>query len=138
VRYNTPTEEMLTNTLNIEQASTVRVPLNYSQVLQTPTPTDVQMDIDREGNGVGQFPSLPKPQLPRSTTVSMVTIPHKANWIPAKEIRPTVGLQGRARGNMMPRASTLNIRTEGELNQYIAAAHILGSWAAYVNMHAYV
>jgi len=39
---------------------------------------------------------------------------------------------------MMPQASTLNIRTKGELNQYIAMAHITGSWAAYINMHAYV
>jgi len=33
VRYNTPTEEMLTNTSNNEQAPVVRVPQNYSQVL---------------------------------------------------------------------------------------------------------
>jgi len=72
VRYNAPTEEMLTNTLNNEQASTVRAPPNYSQVLQAPAPTDIQMDIDREGNRMGQFPSLPKPQPPRSTTVSTV------------------------------------------------------------------
>jgi len=39
---------------------------------------------------------------------------------------------------MMPQASTLNIRTKGKLNQYIAAAHIMGSWAVYANMHAYV
>jgi len=32
-RYNTPTEETSTNTLNNEQASTIRVPPNYSQVL---------------------------------------------------------------------------------------------------------
>ena len=81
---------------------------------------------------------MPTPQLPRETTASMVTIPHGANWMPAKEIRPTVGLQGRARDNMMPHASALNIGTEGKLDQYIAAAHILGSWAAYLNMHAYV
>jgi len=92
VRYNAPTEEMLMNMLNNEQAPTVRAPLNYSQVLQTPAPTDIQMDIDREGNGMGQFPSLPKPQLPRSTMVSMVTIPRRANWLLAKEIRPTVSL----------------------------------------------
>jgi len=92
VRYNTLTEEMSTNTSNNKQAPTIRVPLNYSQVLQTPTPTDIWMDIDREGNGMGQFPSLPKPQLLRSTMVSMVTIPHGVNWMPAKEIRPTVGL----------------------------------------------
>ena len=92
VRYNTPTEEMSMNTSNNKQASTVRAPPNYSQVLQAPAPTDVHMDIDREGNGMGQFPSLPKPQLLRSTMVSMVTIPHGVNWMPAKEIRPTVGL----------------------------------------------
>ena len=80
------------NMLNNKQAPTVRAPLNYSQVLQTPTPTDVQMDIDREGNRTGQFPSLPIPQLPRSAMVSMVTILCEANWKPAKEIRPTVGL----------------------------------------------
>jgi len=49
VRYNAPTEEISTNTSNNKQVPTVRAPLNYSQVLQTPTPTDVQMDIDREG-----------------------------------------------------------------------------------------
>jgi len=49
VRYNALTEEMLMNTSIYEQASTVRAPLNYSQVLQAPTPTDVQMDVDREG-----------------------------------------------------------------------------------------
>jgi len=138
VRYNTLTEETLMNTSNNKQASTVRVPPNYSQVLRAPAPTDIQMDIDREGKGAGQFPSLPKPQLPRATMVSMVTILHGANWMPAKEIRPTVGLQARARGNMMLQASILNIGTKGELDQYIAAAHILGSWAAYLNMHAYV
>ena len=66
VRYNAPTEEMSMNTSNNKQVPTVRVPLNYSQVLQTPAPTDIQMDIDREGNGMVQFPSLPKPQLPGS------------------------------------------------------------------------
>jgi len=91
-RYNAPTEEMSMNMSNNGQMPTVRVPLNYSQVLQTPAPTDVQMDIDREGYGMGQFPSLPKPQPPRSTMVSTVTILHRANWMPAKEIRPTVGL----------------------------------------------
>jgi len=91
-RYNTLIEEILMNMSNNEQVPIVRVPLNYSQVLQTPAPTDVQMDVDREGNGMGQFPSLPKPQLPRSTTASMVTIPCGVNWTPAKEIRPTVGL----------------------------------------------
>ena len=138
VRYNALTEEMLTNTLNNKQASTVRAPLNYSQVLQAPAPTDIQIDIDQEANRVGQFPFLPKPQLPRSIMASMVTIPCGANWTPTKEIRPIVGLQGGARGSMMPWASTLNIRTEGELNQYVAAAHISESWAVYVNMHAYV
>jgi len=42
------------------------------------------------------------------------------------------------RGNMMPQANSLNIRTKGELDQYITMAHISGSWAAYSNMHAYV
>jgi len=92
VRYNALTEEMSMNMSNNKQAPTIRVPLNYSQVLQTPAPTDVQMDVDREGNRTGQFPSLPKPQLPRSTMVSMVTILCGANWMPIKEIRPTVGL----------------------------------------------
>ena len=64
VRYNALTEEMSMNMSNNKQAPTIRVPLNYSQVLQKPTPTDVQMDIDREGSGMGQFPSLPKPQPP--------------------------------------------------------------------------
>ena len=91
-RYNAPTEEMSMNTSNNEQASTVRAPPNYLQVLHAPAPTDVQMDIDREGNRAGQFSSLPKPQLPRATMVSMVTILRGANWMPAKEIRPTVGL----------------------------------------------
>jgi len=113
------------------------VPPNYSQVLQASAPTDVQMDIDWERNRVGQFPSLPKPQLPRATMASMVTIPHGANWMPTKEIRPTVGLQGGARGNMMLWVSAPNIGTEGELNQYIAAAHISGSWAVYLNMCTY-
>jgi len=58
--------------------------------------------------------------------------------MPTKEIRPTVSLQGRARGNMIPWASALNIGTKGELYQYIAMAHLLGSWAAYSNMCAYV
>jgi len=39
---------------------------------------------------------------------------------------------------MMPWASILNIRTEGKLNQYIAMAHIMRSWAVYANMCAYV
>jgi len=91
-RYNALTEEMLTNTSNNKWASTVRVPPNYWQVLQAPAPTDVQMDIDQEGNRAGQFPSLPKPQLPRATMMSTVTIPCGVNWTPTKEIRPTVGL----------------------------------------------
>jgi len=70
--------------------------------------------------------------------VSMVTVPCGANWTPTKEIRPTVGLQGGARGNMMLQASILNIGTEGELDQYIAVAHISGSWAVYSNMHTYM
>ena len=61
-RYNAPTEEMLTNMLNNEQAPTVKVPLNYSQVLQTPALTDVQMDIDREGNGMGHHNHQGQPQ----------------------------------------------------------------------------
>jgi len=32
---------------------------------------------------------------------------------------------------MMPWASALNIQTEGEPDQYIITAHILGSWAVY-------
>jgi len=92
VRYNAPTEEMSMNMSNNKQMSIVRVPPNYSQVLQAPAPTDVQMDVDRKGNRAGQFPSLPKPQLPRATMVSMVTIPHGVNWMLTKEIRPTVGL----------------------------------------------
>jgi len=36
---------------------------------------------------------------------------------------------------MMPQASSLTIGNEGELDQYIAAAHIPGSWAVYSNMH---
>jgi len=92
VRYNASTEETSMNMSNNKQASTVRVPPNYLQVLQAPAPTDVHMDVDWEGNGAGQFPSLPKPQLPRATMVSMVTILCGVNWTPAKEIRPTVGL----------------------------------------------
>jgi len=38
----------------------------------------------------------------------------------------------------MPQANSLNIRTEGELDQYITMAHISGSWVAYSNMHAYM
>jgi len=137
-RYNAPTEEMLMNTLNSEQVPAVRAPQNYSQVLQAPVPTHVQMDVDKEGSAMGQFPALPKPQPLWETMASMVTILHEVNWIPAREPRPTVGLQGGLRGNMMPQANSLNIRTEGELDQYIAMAHISGSWAAYPNMHAYV
>ena len=59
MRYNTLTEETLMNTSNNKQASTVRVPPNYLQVLQAPAPTDVQMDVDREGSGAGQF-SVPR------------------------------------------------------------------------------
>jgi len=80
----------------------VRAPQNYSQVLQAPAPTHIQMDVDKEGSGTGQFPALPKPQLPQETMASMVTIPHRANWMPTRELRPTVGLQGGLRGNMMP------------------------------------
>jgi len=58
VRYNAPTEETSTNTLNNEQAPAVRVPQNYSQVLQAPVPTHVQMDVDKEGSRTGQFPAL--------------------------------------------------------------------------------
>jgi len=93
-RYNALTEKTSMNMSNNEQASTVRVPPNYLQVLQAPAPTDAQMDIDidQEGNRAEQFPSLPKPQLPRTTMVSMVTILCEANWMPTKEIRTTVGL----------------------------------------------
>ena len=101
-RYNAPTEKTSTNTSNNEQAPAVRVPQNYSQVLQAPVPTHVQMDVDKEGSGMGQFPALPKPQLPWETMASMVTIPHGANWMPARELRPTVGLRGGLRGNTMP------------------------------------
>jgi len=113
-------------------------PPNYSQMLQAPAPTHIQMDIDKEGSRTGQFPALPKPQLPWETTASLVTILHRANWTPARELRPTVGLWGGLRGNMMPQANSLNIRTKGKLDQYIAAAHISGSWAVYSNMHTYV
>jgi len=52
----------------------VRAPQNYSQVLQAPVPTHIQMDIDKEGSRTGQFPALPKPQLPQETMANMVTI----------------------------------------------------------------
>jgi len=136
--YNTPTEETSTNTPNNKQVPAVRAPQNYSQVLQAPVPTHVQMDIDKEGSGMGQFPALPKQQPPQETMASSVTISCGANWTPARELRPTVGLQGGLRGNMMPQANSLNIRTEGKLDQYITTAHISGSWAAYSNMHVYV
>jgi len=102
VRYNAPTEKTLMNMSNNEQVPTVRAPQNYSQVLQAPAPTHVQIDINKEGSGTGQFPALPKPQPPWETTASLVTIPHGANWTPTRELRPTVGLQGGLRGNMMP------------------------------------
>jgi len=101
VRYNAPTEETLMNTLNNEQVPAVRAPQNYSQVLQAPVPTHIQMDVDKEGSGIGQFPALPKPQPPQETMASTVTIPRGVNWMPARELRPTVGLQGGLRGNMM-------------------------------------
>jgi len=138
VRYNAPTEETLTNTSNNEQVPAVRAPQNYSQVLQAPVPIHIQMDIDREGSGTGQFPALPKPQPPQETMASLVTILCGANWMPARELRPIVGLQGGLRGNMMPQANSLNIRTKGKLDQYIATAHILGDWAVYPNMCTYV
>jgi len=92
VRYNATTEEMLMNMSNNEQVPAVRAPQNYSQVLQAPVPTHVQMDRNKEGSGTGQFPALPKPQLPWETMASMVTILHRENWMPARELRPTVGL----------------------------------------------
>jgi len=92
VRYNAPTEEMSTNKSNNEQVPAVRAPQNYSQVLQAPVPTHIQMDIDKEGSGTGQFPALPKQQPPWETMASMVTIPRRANWTPTRELRPTVGL----------------------------------------------
>jgi len=101
-RYNAPTEEMLTNMLNNEQVPAVRAPQNYSQVLQAPAPTHIQMDVDKEESRTGQFPALPKPQPPQETMASLVTIPCRVNWTPAREIRPTVGRQGGLRGNMMP------------------------------------
>jgi len=91
-RYNAPTEETSTNMSNNEQVPAVRVPQNYSQVLQAPVPTHVQMDIDKEGSRMGQFPALPKPQPPQETMASTVTILHRANWMPTRELRPTVGL----------------------------------------------
>ena len=97
-RYNAPTEEMSNN----KQVPAVRAPQNYSQALQAPAPTHVQMDVDKEGSGIGQFPALPKPQLPQETMASAVTILHRANWMPTRELRPTLGLQGGLRGNMMP------------------------------------
>jgi len=78
----------LTNTSNNEQVPAVRVPQNYSQVLQAPAPTHIQMDIDKEGSRMGQFPALPKPQPPWETMASMVTIPHRANWMPTRELDP--------------------------------------------------
>jgi len=101
-RYNAPTEEMSTNMSNNKQVPAVRVPQNYSQVLQAPAPTHIQMDVDKEGSGTGQFPALPRPQLPWETMASAVTTPHGVNWTPARELRPTVGLQGGLRGNMLP------------------------------------
>jgi len=56
-RYNAPTEETLMNTSNNEQVPAVRVPQNYSQVLQAPAHTHVQMDIDKEGSGMVPSPS---------------------------------------------------------------------------------
>jgi len=91
-RYNAPTEEMLINTSNNKQVPAVRVPQNYSQVLQAPAPMHIQMDVDKEGSGIGQFPALPKPQLPQETMASLVTIPCGVNWMPTRELRPTVGL----------------------------------------------
>jgi len=63
-RYNTPTEETSMNTSNNKQVPAVKAPQNYSQVLQAPAPTHVQMDMDKEGSRMGQFPALPKPQPP--------------------------------------------------------------------------
>jgi len=93
MRYNASAPEIAMNMSNNKQEVTMtKVPPNYSQVLQAPTPTDVQMDVDQDGNRAGQPPPLPKPQLPRAATAGMVTILHEANWMPTKEIRPTVGL----------------------------------------------
>jgi len=92
VRYNTPTEETSMNTSNNEQVPAVRVPQNYSQVLQAPAPIHIQMDIDKERSGTGQFPALPKPQLPQETMASLVTILCRVNWMPTRELGPTVGL----------------------------------------------
>jgi len=91
-RYNTPTEETSMNTLNNEQVPAVRAPQNYSQALQAPVLTHVQMDVDKEGSRTGQFPALPKPQPPQETMASAVTILCRVNWTPARELRPTVGL----------------------------------------------
>ena len=84
VRYNAPTEETSTNMLNNKQVPAVRAPQNHSQVLQAPAPTHVQMDIDKEGSGMGQFPALPKPQPPQEIMASLVTILHGVNWMPAR------------------------------------------------------
>ena len=91
-RYNAPTEETSTNTSNNEQVPAVRAPQNYSQVLQASVPTHIQMDIDKEGSGTGQYPALPKPQPQWETMASPVTILCGVNWMPAREFRPTVGL----------------------------------------------
>jgi len=91
-RYNAPTEETSMNTSNNEQVPAVRAPQNYSQVLQAPAPTHIQMDVDKEGSRMGQFPALPKPQLPWETMASMVTILCGVNWTPTREPRPTMGL----------------------------------------------
>jgi len=48
-RYNAPTEEMSMNMSNNKQVPAARVPQKYSQVLQAPAPTHVQMDIDKDG-----------------------------------------------------------------------------------------
>jgi len=92
VRYNAPTEETSMNMSNNKQVPTVRVPQNYSQMLQAPAPTHIQMDIDKEESRMGQFPALPKPQLPQETTANLVTILHGVNWTPTRELRPTMGL----------------------------------------------
>jgi len=76
------------NMLNNKHTLTVRVPPNYSQVLQAPAPTDIQIDIDQEANRVGQFPFLPKPQPPRATMVSIVTILCGEIGHPQKKLDP--------------------------------------------------
>jgi len=74
-RYNAPTEETSTNMSNNKQVPAVRAPQNYSQVLQAPAPTHVQMDIDKEESGMGQFEVFTVPHLFRSESNRTPRIP---------------------------------------------------------------